>query len=66
MCYNTDMNDYSKFLNVYANVPDKLRNGIIAVIEDKPYSWNSSYLEISAGTELGQKIYNQLIKMEII
>lgn len=60
------MNDYSKFLNVYANVPDKLRNGIIAVIEDKPYSWNSSYLEISAGTELGQKIYNQLIKMEII
>ena len=60
------MNDYSRFLNVYANVPDKLRNGIIAVIEDKPYSWNSSYLEISAGTELGQKIYNQLIKMEII
>lgn len=60
------MNDYSRFLNIYANVPDKLRNGIIAVIEDKPYSWNSSYLEISAGTELGQKIYNQLIKMEII
>ncbi|MBQ3263926.1 hypothetical protein IJI17_02480 [Candidatus Saccharibacteria bacterium] len=58
--------DYSRFLNIYANVPDKLRNGIIAVVDDKPYSWNASYIEIAGNTELGQKIYNQLIKTEII
>ncbi|MBQ3261255.1 hypothetical protein IJH29_01200 [Candidatus Saccharibacteria bacterium] len=60
------MEDYSRFLNIYSNLPEKLRNGIIAVVEDKPYTWNSSYIEISAGTELGKKIYNQLVETEII
>ena len=60
------MDDYSRFLNIYANLPEKLRNGIIAVVDEKPYSWNSSYVEIIANTELGKKIYNQLVEMEII
>ena len=60
------MDDYSRFLNIYANSPDKLRNGIVAVVDEKPYSWNSSYVEIAANTELGRRIYNQLIEMEII
>lgn len=60
------MEDYSKFQKVFANVPEKLRGGIIAVIDDKPYTWNSSYVEIKNGTELGKRIYKQLVKMEII
>lgn len=66
MWYNVKMDDYSRFLNIYANLPEKLRSGIVAVVDDKPYSWNSSYVEISANTELGKKIYNQLVEMEII
>ena len=60
------MEDYSRFLRIYANIPKNLRNDIIAVINDEPYTWNSSYLEISNGTETGKKIYQQLVGMEII
>ena len=58
--------DYSRFLNIYANLPQKLRNGIIAVIDDTPYTWNSTYIEIINNTNLGKKIYQKLIDMEII
>ena len=60
------MEDYSRFLSVYANVPVKLRTGIIAVVDDIPYTWNTAYTEISGGTELGRQIYQKLIDMEII
>ena len=60
------MEDYSRFQKVFANVPEKLRDGIVAVIDDKPYTWNAAYVEIKNGTELGRKIYEQLMEMEII
>lgn len=60
------MDDYSRFLKVYANVPAKLRDGIVAIIDDTPFSWNAAYVEISGGTDTGRKIYQQLIDMEII
>lgn len=58
--------DYSRFQSVYANIPKKLRDGIIAVIDDEPYTWNSAFVEIKNGTELGKRINEQLIEMEII
>lgn len=58
--------DYSRFLTIYANIPEKLRNEIIAVVDDKPYSWNAAFFEMSNNTALGQAIYNQLIDMDII
>lgn len=58
--------DYSKFQTIYANVPEKLRSEIIAVIDDKPYSWDAAYFEMKNGTESGKTIYNQLIEMDII
>lgn len=60
------MQDYSRFLKIYANLPEKLREGIIVVIDGKPYTWNSSYIEITNDTQLGRDIYKKLIKMEII
>ncbi|MBQ3440946.1 hypothetical protein IJG27_01375 [Candidatus Saccharibacteria bacterium] len=60
------MKDYSRFLRVYANIPKNLRDGIIAVVDEEPYTWNSSYIEILTGTEIGEKIYQQLIKTEVI
>lgn len=58
--------DYSRFQAVYANIPEKIRNEVVAVIDDKPYSWNAAYVEISDDTALGRKIYQKLIDMEII
>jgi len=58
--------DYSRFQNIYANLPEKLRNGIVVVIDDKPYTWNAVYIELINATKLGKEMYNKLIKMEII
>jgi hypothetical protein len=58
--------DYSRFQKVYANLPDKLREDIVAVIDEKPYSWNAAYLEISSGTQLGKRIFVKLVDMEIV
>lgn len=60
------MNDYSRFYKIYANLPEKLRDGIVVVVDEKPYTWNSAYIEMQNGTKLGCTIYQKLIKMEII
>lgn len=51
------MNDYSRFYKIYTNLPEKLRDGIIVVINKKPYTWNSAYVEMQNETHLGQAIY---------
>lgn len=38
----------------------------MAVIDGKPYTWNSAYVEILNHTLLGEKIYTKLIAMDII
>lgn len=60
------MEDFSRFQKVYANLPEKLRMGIVVVVDDKPYSWNSVYVELVNGTKLGREMYDKLVKMEII
>lgn len=65
MWYNLSM-DYSRFQKVYANIPAKLRNSIVLVLEDKPYTWNAVYVELINNTELGKNMYKKLIEMEII
>ncbi|MBI2673323.1 hypothetical protein HYX19_03625 [Candidatus Woesearchaeota archaeon] len=55
-----------KFLRIYANVPDKLREDIIVVIDDKTYTWNTAYFEIKNNTELGKKILKELEIMKIL
>ena len=58
--------DYSRFQNVYANLPSKLRKEIVVVIEGEPFTWNAAYSEVVNQTELGKKILEKLIRMEII
>lgn len=58
--------DYSRFYKVYANIPDKIRGSIVAVVDGKTYSWNAAFLEIDNDTELGQKIFQKLLDTEII
>ncbi|MBI2507841.1 hypothetical protein HYV89_02705 [Candidatus Woesearchaeota archaeon] len=59
-------NNRVKFLKVFANLPEELRKDIIAVIDDKTYTWNASYLEIRDKTSLGQKILKMLEENKIL
>ncbi len=53
-------NKKAKFLQMYSNVPDELRTDIIIVIDEKTYTWDTSYFEIKDDTELGKKILKAL------
>lgn len=46
----------AKFLKIYANIPDSLREDIIAIVDGKTYTWNTAYFEIKNDTPLGKKI----------
>lgn len=61
-----DNNKKPKFLRVYANIPEPLRNDIIVVIEKKPYTWNTAFLEIRDNTKLGEEILKTLDEFGII
>jgi len=61
------MDDVSaKFLRIYADLPEELRNDIIVVVEGKTYTWNTSYLEIKDKTPLGQNILKALKNTKLI
>jgi len=59
-------NKKAKFLRIYANIPEELREDIIVVVEDKTYTWNTAYLEIRDNTILGEKILKALEDLKII
>ena len=56
----------AKFLKIFGNIPENIREEIIAVIEEKPYTWNVAYIEIRNNTELGPKLLKVLKELEII
>lgn len=50
----------SRFFKTYANVPLTLRNEIIAVVGDEPFSWAAANIEIKGKTKKGDEILNFL------
>lgn len=56
----------AKFLRVFANIPESLRADIIAMVDKKPYTWNTAYLEIKNKTSLGGKILKAIEEMGIL
>lgn len=56
----------AKFLRVYANMLNNLRDDIIVVVDEKTYTWNSAYFEIKNNTLLGQKLLKELIVTGLI
>ena len=59
-------NKKAEFLKKYAEIPDSLRSDIIAVVDEKTYTWNTAYLEIKDNTSLGQKILKALENIGIL
>ena len=55
-----------RFMKVYSNLPLKVREEIVIVIDGEPLSWNVAYNEIVHNTEKGKKIINKLIEMGVI
>ena len=55
-----------KFLKVYSNLPLKLRDEIILVLDDEPITWRVAYLEVKNETKLGKEILKRLFKLKII
>ena len=55
-----------KFLKAYANLPEPERQQIIAIVDNRPYSWNIAYNEISGNTELGKKILKKIEDLGIL
>lgn len=56
-----------KFKKIFANLPDKIRNeDIIVIIDKKPYTWNSVYLEVNNDSQLGKEMLKKLKILRII
>lgn len=53
----------SKYLKLYASVPELLREEVIAVVDEKTYSWNAAFVEVKAETPIGDKILRALEKI---
>lgn len=53
-------------MKVYSNLPLKVRDEIILVINDKPITWNVAYNEIKHNTKIGEMIINKLVEMGVI
>ncbi len=58
--------DISRFLKVYSNLPQRLKDQIVIVIDDSPMTWNAVYLELNQETTLGKRILKKLERMGLI
>ncbi|MFA5247025.1 MAG: hypothetical protein WC408_04020 [Candidatus Micrarchaeia archaeon] len=54
------------FINKFAALPNPLRNEIVVVVEDKPFTWGAAYLEVSQNTASGDQILKILKNLKII
>lgn len=56
-----------KFVRIYSKLPEKVRKeDIIAVIDNKPYTWDVAFFEIKNESDIGKKILKRLKDLEII
>ncbi len=60
------MDKKTRFLKIYANLPNATREEIIAVVDKEPYTWKSAKLEVEQDTPIGHKILETLTKLKIL
>lgn len=60
-------NKREKFMRIFANVPEKIRGeDVVAVVDDKPFTWNTAMIEVKNDSELGRKILKMLEKVGVL
>ncbi|MBI3413035.1 MAG: hypothetical protein HY051_03080 [Candidatus Aenigmarchaeota archaeon] len=55
-----------RFMKVYSNLPIKIRDEIVLVLDGKPISWNVAYNEIKHNTKAGETIISKLVELGVI
>jgi hypothetical protein len=55
-----------RFLKVYANIPIKVREEIILVLDGKPITWNVAYVEVKGDTADAERILKSLGDLGLI
>ena len=56
----------ARFVEAYAAVPDKLRGEIIALVESRPFNWNTAFIEVNGKTKTGDTILSELHRIGIL
>ncbi|MBS3114100.1 hypothetical protein J4448_03285 [Candidatus Woesearchaeota archaeon] len=56
----------AKFIKLFANVPFPLREEIIAVVDNQPFSWTAAYGEIKQDTDKSQIILTHLKQIGLL
>ena len=56
----------AKFIKLFANVPFPLREEIIAVVDNQPFSWTAAYGEIKQETDKSQIILTHLKQIGLL
>jgi len=56
----------SKFISIYSDLPSKLREEIIAIVNEKPYTWNSAFFEVKSKSKEGDEILKRLEKIGVL
>lgn len=46
-----------KFMKAFANLPEKAKTEeVVAVVDEKPYTWTAAAVEVKSGSITGRKI----------
>lgn len=56
----------AKFLKLFANVPFPLREEIIAIVDNQPFSWSAAYGEIKHDTDKAKTILTHLKQIGLL
>ena len=56
----------ARFIKLYSDLPLKVRQEVISVVDDEPITWNAAYIEIMNETALGEKVLRNLISYDIL
>lgn len=56
----------AKFIKTYADIPVALREEIIAVIDEEPYTWNTAYFLITGKQKIGDDILKKLVEIKVL
>lgn len=57
---------YTKFQQIYANLPLNQRKEIVVVLDDEPLTWNAIKIEVDSPSEKSEQILEQLVRLKIL
>lgn len=57
----------TKFMKAFANLPEKVKSEeVIAVIDEKPYTWVAAVIEIKSESLTGRKVLKILKELGVL